>query len=239
MDTLPLNPAGVAHRNASQITLDIPLLPPGAARPCFYPSLLTLPEPLFEIFSAFRDHYALTWRRFPHPEIDRRIEELAYTDFRRDRLRAAMNALEFKNMERAYEARPELAPPIERHRLDGELIGEAHLRDHVDHQQLQRLYALERSLTRTLRALERDLAAYIAILEERFAATPQPENEKLQNEPNAPKFRAASPPRNAPCPCGSGLKAKRCCGKNAPPTLGPLPSPAGSTQNGKRTPDSR
>jgi hypothetical protein len=27
-------------------------------------------------------------------------------------------------------------------------------------------------------------------------------------------------PRNAPCPCGSGQKYKRCCGKNAPPVLG-------------------
>jgi hypothetical protein len=26
-------------------------------------------------------------------------------------------------------------------------------------------------------------------------------------------------PRNAPCPCGSGVKYKRCCGKNAPPVL--------------------
>jgi len=26
-------------------------------------------------------------------------------------------------------------------------------------------------------------------------------------------------PRNAPCPCGSGQKHKRCCGKNAPPVL--------------------
>lgn len=26
-------------------------------------------------------------------------------------------------------------------------------------------------------------------------------------------------PRGAPCPCGSGLKYKRCCGHNAPPVL--------------------
>jgi transposase-like protein len=26
--------------------------------------------------------------------------------------------------------------------------------------------------------------------------------------------------RNAPCPCGSGLKHKRCCGAEAPPVLG-------------------
>jgi len=27
-------------------------------------------------------------------------------------------------------------------------------------------------------------------------------------------------PRNSQCPCGSGAKFKRCCGKNAPPVLG-------------------
>jgi hypothetical protein len=30
----------------------------------------------------------------------------------------------------------------------------------------------------------------------------------------------APTPRNAPCPCGSGEKHKRCCGKEAPPVLG-------------------
>jgi hypothetical protein len=34
-----------------------------------------------------------------------------------------------------------------------------------------------------------------------------------QNEPN-PQV-----PRSAPCPCGSGQKYKRCCGKDAPPVL--------------------
>jgi hypothetical protein len=34
-------------------------------------------------------------------------------------------------------------------------------------------------------------------------------------EPAAPK----QTPRNAPCPCGSGAKYKRCCGKDAPPVL--------------------
>ncbi len=29
----------------------------------------------------------------------------------------------------------------------------------------------------------------------------------------------AATPRNAPCPCGSGAKYNRCCGKNAPPVL--------------------
>lgn len=35
----------------------------------------------------------------------------------------------------------------------------------------------------------------------------------------APLPPAASIPRGAPCPCGSGAKYKRCCGTNAPPAL--------------------
>ncbi len=31
---------------------------------------------------------------------------------------------------------------------------------------------------------------------------------------------APNTPRNAPCPCGSGQKHKRCCGQNAPPVSG-------------------
>jgi hypothetical protein len=31
--------------------------------------------------------------------------------------------------------------------------------------------------------------------------------------------KPAQTPRNATCPCGSGTKYKRCCGKNAPPVL--------------------
>ena len=33
------------------------------------------------------------------------------------------------------------------------------------------------------------------------------------------QFEPRSVPRSAPCPCGSGEKYKRCCGKNAPPVL--------------------
>jgi len=35
-----------------------------------------------------------------------------------------------------------------------------------------------------------------------------------QNDESAPQT-----PRNAPCPCGSKLKFKRCCGRSAPPVL--------------------
>jgi hypothetical protein len=40
-----------------------------------------------------------------------------------------------------------------------------------------------------------------------------------QEEPSTPKLASFCSPRNAPCPCGSGAKYKRCCGKDAPPVL--------------------
>jgi hypothetical protein len=39
-------------------------------------------------------------------------------------------------------------------------------------------------------------------------------------DPSVPDTkRSQSTPRNAPCPCGSGEKYKRCCGRGAPPVL--------------------
>jgi hypothetical protein len=44
---------------------------------------------------------------------------------------------------------------------------------------------------------------------------PQP-----QKDPQVVRFvNPPATPRNALCPCGSGAKYKRCCGKNAPPVL--------------------
>lgn len=39
-----------------------------------------------------------------------------------------------------------------------------------------------------------------------------------EDEAHSPAHPHATP-RNAPCPCGSGQKFKRCCGRNAPPVL--------------------
>lgn len=51
-------------------------------------------------------------------------------------------------------------------------------------------------------------------------------NYGLSPTPDLPSAKLASNcrpssdiPRNAPCPCGSGAKHKRCCGKNAAPVL--------------------
>ena len=59
------------------------------------------------------------------------------------------------------------------------------------------------------------------------AHTPNTTNEpnftpaSAQNRTNEPNSVPPATPRNAPCPCGSGQKFKRCCGRNAPPVLFP------------------
>ena len=69
-----------------------------------------------------------------------------------------------------------------------------------------------RDLTR-----ETNLNTILAVLSNPAAVdtfdTPPP----ARAEPKPPP--PASTPRNAPCPCGSRLKYKRCCGRNAPPAL--------------------
>ena len=55
---------------------------------------------------------------------------------------------------------------------------------------------------------------HVAQVESKIAAVMQKEQE-LQS--TNPKIRTHSVGRNTPCPCGSGQKHKRCCGKGAPP----------------------
>lgn len=49
----------------------------------------------------------------------------------------------------------------------------------------------------------------------RSQTPPEPRTDFAERSQSAPR----STPRNAPCPCESGEKYKRCCGKNAPPVL--------------------
>lgn len=53
--------------------------------------------------------------------------------------------------------------------------------------------------------------------------TPLPKSPDFTKQTQSPPSPAPETPpetaRNAPCPCGSGLKYKRCCGEKAPPKL--------------------
>jgi hypothetical protein len=71
---------------------------------------------------------------------------------------------------------------------------------------------------------ERDLVSYQQIVS---TLTQAKRAKILPFHPDSPELASncqtpESTPRNAPCPCGSGQKYKRCCGEDAPPVLGPL-----------------
>jgi uncharacterized protein YecA (UPF0149 family) len=91
------------------------------------------------------------------------------------------------------------------------------------HRSLKELRRLQSEHLEPAALLIKQAAATDALLmrefEERkrqFAeAASQHSAKQTQSEPE----KAASIPRSAPCPCRSGEKYKRCCGKNAPPVL--------------------
>jgi uncharacterized protein YchJ len=101
------------------------------------------------------------------------------------------------------------------------------------HDQLRRLSqlaldSLERILNDEKAPAGVRLRAALAVLKRPAASKPSAWNLPIA-EPFAPAHWTESDtnsqppsnqtPRSAPCPCGSGEKYKRCCGRNAPPVL--------------------
>jgi hypothetical protein len=62
--------------------------------------------------------------------------------------------------------------------------------------------------------LERELATAKEAATAALAPPPPP-----PSEPRVIESAASSPPRNQPCPCGSGAKWKKCCGAPSTPPL--------------------
>ena len=60
------------------------------------------------------------------------------------------------------------------------------------------------------------IADAVALIYEHLRETAQ---EARQRKTAKNHDSLTAPARNVACPCGSGLKYKRCCGKNAPPQL--------------------
>ena len=82
--------------------------------------------------------------------------------------------------------------------------------------------AAQRTFHRSLKELrrlqaERVYATFVAKPAAEAATDIFAKQTQLQPAPPQPPTRVI--PRSAPCPCKSGLKYKRCCGRNAPPML--------------------
>jgi transposase len=76
-------------------------------------------------------------------------------------------------------------------------------------------------LRAALAVLERKREWFIPLSTEIRTAEAGPEPEPEPQVDSAPGI-----PRNSSCPCGSGLKHKRCCGRSAPAVLGPCAATA-------------
>jgi hypothetical protein len=98
--------------------------------------------------------------------------------------------------------------------------------DDLSDEELDRLQtSIDRARSAAQRTFHRSLKELRRLQGERlyatFAAkqvaetTPLNSAKQTQSEP----AQTAPIPRSAPCPCKSGEKYKRCCGKNAPPVL--------------------
>ncbi|MDP9053181.1 MAG: SEC-C metal-binding domain-containing protein, partial [Acidobacteriota bacterium] len=74
--------------------------------------------------------------------------------------------------------------------------------------------AAEAALFERVAAMRRKSMEIDARIQQQHAAA----NFAKQSQSAPPE--ALPTPRGAPCSCGSGIKFKRCCGKDAPPVLG-------------------
>jgi preprotein translocase subunit SecA len=75
---------------------------------------------------------------------------------------------------------------------------------------IQQAMAADALLMKDLEDRQRQLAAETASLNSA---------KQTQSEPAQTQTKPRLIHRSAPCPCKSGQKYKRCCGRNAPPVL--------------------
>jgi hypothetical protein len=79
--------------------------------------------------------------------------------------------------------------------------------------------SVDRARSSAFRIYTRSLTELRKIQAERKRTTPAI-TKQTQSAPAPAATPIALTPRGAPCTCGSGIKFKRCCGKDAPPVLG-------------------
>ncbi len=154
-------------------------------------------------------------RGFPQqcPQFEDVIRQYAIAKWRSE-LFYAMEA-SFINAALADEvADNESKPPAERPR-ESTVFGRAMRRDAEGPNVFSKLLRFE---SRVFKELERAKTAFLAVIQ---AITNLQSNPKQMAKPRAEAQQTAAPetPRNAPCPCGSGVKFKRCCGVASPPVL--------------------
>jgi hypothetical protein len=179
-----------------------------AVRHGLYASLDSLPAHDKLQVESILAHFRL---EFPNhaPEAERHFNELALAWFRRERVRSMEAAFFDHHLDVSLQNVPGL--PRDRAAL-------AILTTDCEHSGiLMKLHRLERAYTR-------DIDRALKSLNEQAISS---DNEIAETKPISgprPAAQHPEPARNAPCPCGSGLKYKRCCG-HARPSAAPNPDP--------------
>jgi len=176
-------------------------------------------------FDNFHAHYTQMFRA-DTPEQSRWVAELALADFRRDRVRMMEAGFFAERMAqiRKKENLPEKMATEQEWRLYARvLIEDAESGRSV----LNRLHKWERAYTRDIDKLT-SLLIEVYRLRKMLRAKTNPIPSQTQtaepvadDSPEAPPDPGPAPAaqpiaRGARCPCGSGQKYKRCCGRSAP-----------------------
>jgi hypothetical protein len=108
----------------------------------------------------------------------------------------------------------EIAPPED---LDDEALDR--LQISIDRARAAAQRTFHRSLKELRRLQSERLYAAFAAGANPTKQTVEPSTEAFTKRTQSAPAETSAIPRSAPCPCKSGQKYKRCCGKNAPPVL--------------------
>ena len=179
-------------------------------------------------FDSFHTHYAEMYQP-DGAEQSRWVAELALADFRRDRVRMMEAGFFAERMAqiRKKENLPEKMATEQEWRLYARvLIEDAEGGRSV----LNRLHKWERAFTRDIEKLTGLLIEVYRLRKMLRAKTnpissqAQPIEQVAESMPPVPEPAPAARPvaRGARCPCGSGQKYKRCCGRSAPGIIHPV-----------------
>ena len=112
--------------------------------------------------------------------------------------------------------------------LPDEALPNAPIPDPMEDPETLKLQAsIDRARTQAWNMLRRATAELERLQARRTSKTASPASKPISTKQThpapastaAPTSSDAQTPRNAPCPCQSGQKYKRCCGPNAPPIL--------------------
>lgn len=166
----------------------------------------------------------------PTDEPARRIiREIAFADYRRERIRATLfRMMAHEQMNTAEMVEEEFGEDADLGTRDAVIFKSDMLGPNL----FTRLIKLENSCSRHMARSTEELKARLELLRKRHLPAPQTSPApQTATEPPAAGLQPSSArkskknetnpivPRGAACPCGSGRKYKRCCGKHAPPLL--------------------